>query len=623
MNLARKVVIRSKTNSCLLEHNPTYMQAIKIQERKYQSIAITAVADAFRRNVRRVLLYAPTGAGKTIMFTSIAHRTLEKAQRLSKETRIWIIAHREELVNQSSEKLMMFQIRHGLIKGGSAKMYNLPVQVASVQSLVRRLEELPAPDLIIIDEAHHAPAGSWDKVAKAFPKAWILGVTATPIRSDGKGLDGSFDELIIPRVDGQDLSTRYLMDEGWLTRYRVYSPKVQADTAGLRKSSSGDYTRDDAQAVVDKPTITGSAVQHYQEYANEQPAIAFCVSVLHAQHVCAEFQAAGYRAAVFADDITSEERKAMLQGLADGTYHVLCACDMISEGTDVPVCSVAILMRPTMSLGLHLQQVGRVLRPVFAEGYDLSTKEGRLAAIAASVKPYAIIIDMVGNVGRREGNKEILKHGYPDDVWKWSLDSKTPAVRGESKSDDQPRLKPKIVCKGCLAHIPIAPSCPYCGYAIPLDEGGRTIIVTEGELAEMRRQVREEAEAAAAAKKAENTAMRKEAFNCTNVLEMQAVAEKYSKDSAWVFKTWGIVSEWRKGKGLDKPKAEPQPQPKPEPVLFIEPQTSTVDRIWEIEGAELRISDDGLYVEAWVDGEMVGEVSGYYVPDEIYRNIPR
>lgn len=385
--------------------------------RPYQTTAVDAIRRAYLRGYRKPLLVLPTGGGKTVIFSYITRQAAEKGNT------VVILLHRVELVRQTSEKLREMGVDHGVIHPQYRPQYYKNVQVASVQSLSRRLKYMSAPDLIIIDEAHHAPAGTWSKITEAWSESKCLGVTATPIRSDGKGLASSFDCL----VEGSNV--RELIDGGYLVQPLVYSVP-SADLSGLKKRG-GDYRREDAAAVMDKPKIVGDVVNHYRKLADGLPAVAFCVTVAHAEHVAAEFRAQGYRAMSADGSMSDAERKRVIGGLATGEVQVLCSCDLISEGTDIPAIAAAILLRPTMSEGLFLQQVGRALRPMAG-------------------KENAIIIDHVGNC---------RKHGLPDEIREWVLTDDKVSSRRKS----QPAEVKIRVCQSCYAAFDPAPVCPVCG----------------------------------------------------------------------------------------------------------------------------------------------------------------
>lgn len=339
-----------------------------------------------------------------------------------------ILTHRQELLDQTARTLREIGVDHGLIMAGRAPDPMARVQVASVQTLARRLERTPPPDLIVIDEGHHATAGTWRRVVQAFPSARILGVTATPERLDGKGLGTEFGGIYDDLIRGPEVSD--LIRRGFLSQPIYYAPPG-VDMAGTRMSG-GDYRRDEAEEKVDKPTITGDAVDHYRRLCNGAPAIAFCVSIQHAEHVAEAFRAAGFRAASIDGTLNDRDRRERIRDLGTGRLHVLTSCEIISEGTDIPVVTAAILLRPTASLGLHLQQVGRVLR-------------------VAPGKANAIILDHCGNCHR---------HGLAEDVRDWSLEGATARKRkAEEKAAIRYRQCPRCFC----VHAP-APKCDQCGH---------------------------------------------------------------------------------------------------------------------------------------------------------------
>lgn len=393
--------------------------------RPYQQQAVDGIRDSYRQGNKSPLLVLPTGGGKTIVFTYIA------ANASARGKRVLVLVHRIELMRQTSEKLHNFGVDHGLINPLFTPQYWKSVQVASVQTLVRRLNKLAAapPDLIIVDEAHHATAGTWRTIIEAYPNALVLGVTATPCRGDGTGLGkdagGMFDDLIIgPQITD-------LINDGFLVSPKVYAPLEQIDLTGLR-TRMGDYVKEDVERAVDKPKITGHAVDHYRRLCPGAPAVAFCVSIAHAEHVAEEFKSAGFRAVALDGSHDDDYRKRILKALATGEVQVVTSCDLISEGTDIPAIGAAILLRPTQSLGLYLQQVGRALR----------TCEG---------KEQAIILDHVGNV---------ITHGMPDDYRAWSLDGTEKRARG-AKSEPTIRVNQ---CDNCFAVFAPAPACPQCGH---------------------------------------------------------------------------------------------------------------------------------------------------------------
>jgi len=259
---------------------------MKFQLRDYQQDGVNALRQRFRAGDRNVLYQLPTGGGKTVVFSYITEGASSKGNR------VLILVHRQELIRQTSASLSEIGVQHGIIVPGFTASWD-NVQVASVQTLVRRLEKTRAPHLIISDECHHAGATSWGKIFEHFWRANILGVTATPVRLDGKGLGRSSGGFFDSMVNGPPVAD--LIKRGFLAPPRVFAPPVGAALSNLRKKY-GEFIPSESAAALDKPVITGCAVKHYQKLANGVPAIAFCASVAHAEHVAEQFRAAGYQA---------------------------------------------------------------------------------------------------------------------------------------------------------------------------------------------------------------------------------------------------------------------------------------------------------------------------------------
>ncbi len=373
-----------------------------IVPRGYQLRMEDDTREAYAAKLRAVLVVSPTGSGKTFFFSRVA------AAAAAKGKRVVIVAHRIEIVEQISAALDRMGIRHGRIMQGHSLTDDI-IQVGMVQTVARRLDLLQEPHLLVIDEAHHAVAGTWEKVAAAWRRARLLGVTATPERLDGRGLGNAFEHMILGP------SVAELIAEGYLASYQYLAPPQEADFSGVA-TRAGDYALDEIADAMDKATVTGDAVEHYRQHLEGRSAIAFCVTVAHAEHVAAQFREAGFAAASVDGGMDKATRTDRIAAIGDGRLQVLTSCDIISEGTDIPSVAGAILLRPTKSLSMFLQQVGRVLRP----------------------KPdgsKAVILDHVGSVHR---------HGLPDDPRDWSLDAK--------------KRKPKVpgitTCETCFRAFP-------------------------------------------------------------------------------------------------------------------------------------------------------------------------
>ena len=415
-----------------------------LELRPYQQQAANQIRTSYRAGNRAPMLVLSTGGGKTVVFSYISHGAA------SKNKRVLILVHRIELIRQTFRKLTDFGVHCGIINAKYTPDYYAPVQVASVQTLVKRLDKIAMNfDLIIIDECHHATASTYRKIIDANPNAKLLGVTATPVRGDGMGLGvsagGYFDDMIL----GTDISE--LIELGYLVKPKVFGPKHRIDFSDV-EFARGDYDQKQIAKKVDKPTITGSAVAEYTKLCPGEPCVVFCVSIDHAKHVAEEFCAAGYRSIHADGSLDDDERKRRLDGLENGSVQVLTTCDLISEGTDIPAIACAILLRPTASEGLYLQQVGRALRP-------------------SPGKQYAIILDHVGNS---------LVHGLPDSFRAWSLDGSKTTRRSVAEKTETLNIKQ---CPVCYSVHEIAPICPDCGYVYA--PKANAIKQVDGELAEI------------------------------------------------------------------------------------------------------------------------------------------
>lgn len=409
----------------------------------YQDKGVKDIRNSYLNGKKAPLYVLATGGGKTIVFCYIATTTAARAKR------VLILVHRIELLRQTSGKLYENGVEHGIINSKFTPNPSANVQIASVQTLAPRIAKGKARldyDLVIIDEAHHAVAGTWIKILSAMPpKCKSLGVTATPIRTDGAGLGDIFDDIIIgPTV-------RELTDRGRLVPSVVYAPSQKLDLSEV-KMKNGDYDPNDLESIVDNSIITGSAVEYYSKICEHEPAIVFCCSIQHAEHVAEEFRKAGFKAASIDGTMEDAQRRALINGLSNGRVEILTSCDIISEGTDIPAVACAILLRPTNSLGLFLQQVGRVLR-------------------TAPGKKRAIILDHVGNC---------IMHGLPDEDREWSLE-------GEERKKKKNPLAEKMVkvsqCPKCFVMHQPAQCCPMCGFVYVTQ--AREVQQVDGELREL------------------------------------------------------------------------------------------------------------------------------------------
>ena len=400
--------------------------------RPYQVDVLARSRAALAAGSRNVLAVMPTGAGKTVTFAELAAQW---------PGRVGIVAHRRELIRQASEKLG--DLNHGIIAPGFPGRAGARIQVGSVQTLGRRLDNLPRFDLLIFDEAHHSVTGMFRNLRQSQPQAALFGVTATPERMDGRGLGEAFDSLIV----GPSIAE--LVALGHLSESVVYAPPAPPDMCGVR-TLAGDYSPEELAAIMDQPCVIGDAAEHYFWHSPGQPAIVFCAGVAHAEHTAAAFRAEGWRAVAVHGGMSAAERDAAIGGLATGAVELLMSADLISEGVDIPSVSVVIQLRPTQSRGLNMQQVGRGMRP-------------------APGKRRLIVLDHAGNT---------LRHGMPDADRVWTLDST------KRRDKTAPAVRQ---CSGCFAMFAPAPACPQCGQADAAAKRGErgATGVQDGTLAEL------------------------------------------------------------------------------------------------------------------------------------------
>ncbi len=399
--------------------------------RPYQQQLITDIRLQYQLGHRRVLAVLPTGGGKTVCFTHIAQQAAKKGNR------VCVLVHRQELLDQASRAMPM---PHGCIRANRSMDLSHAVQIASVQTLARRLHLLP-PDffqLLVVDEAHHTNAGTWDKTIQHFHAAKLLGVTATPIRGDGRGLGEHYQAM----VEGP--TAQQLTDDGYLAPAKVLAPPG-FDSSGLRKRM-GDFDTKDAEQRVG--TIMGDCVGHYRKHLSGQTAIAFCCSVAHAEAVAHLFQSAGIAAASIDGTMDTSTRRELLADLGTGKLSILTSCALIGEGVDVPSVGGCILLRPTASVALHLQMIGRCLRP----------QPGKRA----------VVLDHVGNT---------LRLGHHLEPRDWTLD-------GIKKRDREAAPSVKV-CPQCFATSASAVQvCRECGHVFAPQER-RELQQVDGELVEV------------------------------------------------------------------------------------------------------------------------------------------
>lgn len=330
--------------------------------RDYQQDNKQKIYDVWCR-VNSVMLQMPTGTGKTRLFVSIIKDIFHYSRDKKATLKVLILVHRTELIDQIDEELgYRYNLAHGIIQSGEKERKIYPIQLASVQTLSRRLVSWADKefDFIIVDEAHHVKADSYQKIIKAFPHAKLLGVTATPVRLNGHGFTDTFQELIVSP------SVREFIDEGYLSQYEYYSVArssfIQREIDGIKKFSQGDYAEAEMERVCDNDRIRAQVVKTYLDFANGKKGIVYTINKVHNKNLCEEFISNGINAVAIDSDTPREMREQYIQQFRRSEYKIICNVNLFTEGFDCPDIEFIQLARPTRSLALYLQQVGRGLR---------------------------------------------------------------------------------------------------------------------------------------------------------------------------------------------------------------------------------------------------------------------
>lgn len=422
--------------------------------RPYQNTMI-GEARVGLRDHSGVLIQAATGAGKTAIGAHLVGNCVRK------EKSALFIVHRQELIEQTIGAFEKDDIPHGVVAAGFHPDYHQPVQICSIDTLKRRLDRVRRPDLVIFDEAHHMAAAGWSYVYNHWQLAKKVGLSATPQRLDGKGLGKYFGKM----VNGPPIS--WLIEQGYLVDYRAYAPTAP-DMSNVH-TKMGEFVQAEVEEAMNKSCITGDLVEHYLQYARGKRFILFAPSRKYSENIAAAFRVNGVMAIHVDGETDRQDRKRAMQGFRDANIDGLTNVGLFGEGVDVPAAATLIDAAPSRSLTAVMQRWGRVLRPEYAPSFDLSTQFGRLAAIAASNKPYAIILDHAGNM---------MRHGLPCDSREWSLADRQKKKKSDEESDIAVRQ-----CPECFHLHKPAPQCPMCGYEYEINH--RVIEEVAGNLQEI------------------------------------------------------------------------------------------------------------------------------------------
>lgn len=423
-----------------------------IKLRDYQANGVKMLNDAIRNGYKRICWVFPTGAGKS----SVTSYYVKKCVQAGK--RVLFFVHSKELVVQFGMRLSkQFHLNSGVIMAGVSPARHLPVQVASIQTLVRRA--YPPADIIFIDEAHRSKANTYQKVIKNYPNAIIVGLTATPFRGDGKGLGDIFETIVHP------VRIRDLIEKKYLVPTKVFASANAANMEGVMVKR-GEYDTSEMQERFTDGTVTRGVIDNYLQHANGKKAIVFNVNVEHSKEMNDLFNEAGIQSAHLDGTTDKRIRDRVVKDFAKGKYKVLHNVGLFCEGFDVPDTECVILNRATKSLGLYCQMVGRVLRPIWNENYtDWKRDENGNYS-----KTHGIVLDHGDNT---------IRHGFVEDYDGIPFDLEGVKKAKRKKNDEDKVVKTKV-CETCRnVNFKKAKICKHCDTAFPVRE--RTISFADGQ----------------------------------------------------------------------------------------------------------------------------------------------
>ncbi|PKY89721.1 helicase [Falseniella ignava] len=412
----------------------------------YQQDLVDRTLKAYTQGYKAPCIVLGCGGGKSIIIAEIIRRSTHKGNR------VLFLVHRKELKEQIEKTL----INNDVIMDR--------VHVGMVQTVVRRLDQHPPYDLIVIDENHHSLAKSYRKIIDYFD-TFIVGFTATPIRLNGDGLGDVNDVLI------EGVSVKWMIENHRLSPYRYFSlPAI--DLAKLKMSSTGDYTSKSTGDALSK-TIYGDVVDNYKRLINGQKTILYAHSVEFSRGYAKHFNDNGIPSKHIDANTPKTEREEIIQKFRDGEILVLCNVDILGEGFDVPDCTAVMLLRPTKSLSLYIQQS---MRPMRYQSDKI-----------------AYILDHVANFDR---------HKFPDEQREWSLEKKDRKRKGEEEhyrtweceignggcgvllgEEDIPKIQIKYIpVKENEFEVERYRQCPICGLKHHIEKNDKEEV--EGDLVE-------------------------------------------------------------------------------------------------------------------------------------------
>lgn len=396
--------------------------------RDYQEELVNGLYNSMSKGNKTIMVQSPAGSGKSVTMSEIARRATDKGNR------VLFIVHRRELVIQIKSTFIANDVDMELCHVG---------MVQTVANRIKKDNE-PTPSIILVDEAHHALAKTYTNIFEHFPNAFVYGFTATPWRMSNKGFTEIFEDLILGKT------VDWLIDEHRLAPFRYYSVNLM-DSDILTHNSTGDFNNDSITKAMQK-TIYGDAVTNYKKFADGKKTIIYTHNVESSINVAEKFKDNGYSALQVDGKTPKQQRELAMEMFREGKVNILVNAELYGEGVDVPDCECVILLRPTESLTLFIQQTMRAMR------YQPNKQ--------------AIIIDHVGNWYR---------HGLPDTEHNWKEH-----FEGGKKKKSKDNSIPIKECPECFGVVESSYTiCPYCGCEFPKEMQEDYDLILNAELEEV------------------------------------------------------------------------------------------------------------------------------------------
>lgn len=439
---------------------------MSLKLRDYQEELVNGIKQSMIAGNHSIIVQSPPRSGKTVVMAHIAKGATDK------NNKVLFFSHRKEINEQVYKTFENNEVNMNL------------VTIGGVQSLVRKLDKLDEPTIILIDEAHHSKATSYKKIIDYFPNAYKLLFTGTPIRLDGSGFDDIAEAIVLGK------SVKWLQEHGRIAPFKYYAPLMINESA--LKKRAGEFTKGSVDETM-KTVIYGDVIKHYEKLAKGKQAIVYTHSVEASENVSKAFNEAGYNSIAVSGKTPREARETAMRAFRNGDLKIMVNCELFTEGIDLPNVDVCIMLRPTQSLSLYLQFAMRALNP----------REGKTA----------IIIDHVGNVER---------FGLLNQDREWSLQGIV--KKKQTAKIGEPTVR---VCEKCFATFWSSErTCPDCGFTNP-PTAKEIEIMREAELTEINEQKQQKI------KKRVETYIT--ADMCRNMDELKEYRDQHGYKNGWVW----------------------------------------------------------------------------------------